>query len=171
MKKLHILLFALLALGASCKSQEEAAAPVPPKPVDNYAEEKYTGELFFKMERSACYGRCPVYEVTITPSGEVTYLGKHFVELEGLYKAQVSEAFLAEIAAYAKRINYFELEESYDSPITDIPSTKTEIWMQDQHHAVYNRYDAPKGLNDFQDFVEEKVNSIEGWERVTTDQE
>lgn len=164
MKKVFALLMILATVSVACKNSARSAKA--PAPKDNYSETNYTGDLFFKMERTPCFGRCPVYEVSITPSGEVTFIGKHFVEMQGTYKAQVSEFFLDQIADYARKINYFEMEEKYDSEVTDLPATTTTLWLNGQMHSVYNRMGAPQELIAFEKYVEEMIFEIEGWEIV-----
>ena len=43
-----------------------------------------TEEPFFSMQRTACYGTCPQYRISIYHHGKITYNGKLFVDKIGI---------------------------------------------------------------------------------------
>ena len=43
------------------------------------------------IQRTACYGQCPMYKATFMDNGEVVYIGRRFVDNIGTYKALLSE--------------------------------------------------------------------------------
>ena len=45
------------------------------------------------LERTGCFGNCPIYKVDITEDGNVFYMGERFVEEEGIHSWEIdSEA-------------------------------------------------------------------------------
>jgi hypothetical protein len=65
------------------------------------------------LERSACFGGCPVYTVTIYEDGTVVYEGTRFVEVTGRQTIQIEEARVAEIVQAFEAAGYFEWEDEY----------------------------------------------------------
>jgi len=77
------------------------------------------------LERTACYGTCPIYKITLQSDGTIIYEGKRFVEMMGTYKGtaygfdRLAKLILAQ--------NYFNLKDEYTRPITDNPSAITSV--------------------------------------------
>ncbi len=167
MKNLAVALFSLGVILGACKSPKVATAPEP-NVKSNYNEMVYSDSLFFHMEKSPCYGKCPVYSVDIYSNGKIIFVGRAFTELEGTYRGQASEEFLKEILNYANRINYFAMETKYDNEnVTDLPSTVTHIYLKSTDHGIYNRYEGPAELTAFENFVHEELMELDGWEKIS----
>src|SRR3982751_4511189 len=75
------------------------------------------------LERTACFGSCPIYKVTLRSDGTVIYEGKRFVEMIGTYKGR-SYGF-EHLAKFILSQDYFNLKDNYTRPVTDLPSTIT----------------------------------------------
>jgi hypothetical protein len=75
------------------------------------------------LERTPCFGTCPVYSVTIHGDGRVEYEGRNFVAVEGQQAGQADPQAVQSLLAEFDRIGFESLEERYEDPVTDIPST------------------------------------------------
>ncbi len=106
--------------------------------------------LFFKIERTSCFGRCPTYQISVFNSGYVLYHGKRNVEKIGFFEAQLNEDQIKLILERANEINYFQLNDRYDGNMTDVPSTITLIQYNDDIKAVIDRVNGPQPLKQFQ---------------------
>src|SRR3954470_22972575 len=80
-------------------------------------------DFVIKMERTACYGRCPVYGVSIDARGNVTYDGTSFVRVVGRQTDRIPISKGAALVQTVDRIRFFELENKYRQLITDLPTT------------------------------------------------
>src|SRR5215472_12689922 len=68
------------------------------------------------LERTACYGYCPVYTVTIHENGLVEYTGKLHIDVPGLQKASANpDSFKGLLKAF-ETIHFTRLNESYLGP-------------------------------------------------------
>jgi Domain of unknown function (DUF6438) len=47
-------------------------------------------DVLVKLERTSCFGECPVYSVTIDGRGNVTYDGEQFVRVKGRATGRIS---------------------------------------------------------------------------------
>ena len=84
-------------------------------------------ELIISLERTPCYGTCPIYKMEIFSDGSAFYHGERFVEKIGNYEFSVSKETLNYILKKADEIGFFELEDKYTANITDLPKTITFI--------------------------------------------
>lgn len=105
--------------------------------------------LFFSIERTPCFGFCPTYRASIYRSGLAIWEGMDNVERMGMHKARAGEAQMRGLLDDAERIGFFTLQEKYDGPVTDIPSTFLRVVSGERDHTVMARYRVPQALRDF----------------------
>ena len=111
------------------------------------------------LERTACYGTCPVYKVTIYEDGKVLYNGEQFVENKGEHDFRISPAKVKDLINEFYEIDYFSLHNEYTANITDLPTTITSIKIAGQAKRVSNYYGAPEKLRELEDMIDEVTNS------------
>lgn len=166
-KAFYIFMLAASALFAiGCKSNKEAASATPTTQNTEQINTQTQPQMLASIERTACYGRCPVYKATFMDNGEVTYVGKHFVENIGTYKALISADDVQEIKNKITEYNYFALDSLYPTPITDFPSSITEVNYQGKLKKVINRRTPPANLKAFEQFLDSLLEGKE-WEKIS----
>ena len=79
------------------------------------------------LERSPCFGTCPVYVLTVSADGSVEYKGDSFVLAEGRQTATVSAEEVAALYTAVRSADFFALEEGYAIEATDIPTATTTV--------------------------------------------
>ena len=117
----------LLALAtAACSAREPAPAATPA------ASSAELGGPAVTLERTPCFGTCPVYTVAISRSGVVRFTGKHHVLRTGEATATIPSARVDSLLAELAAGGYFEFADAYvmDSPAcgmyaTDSPTVIT----------------------------------------------
>ncbi|MFC1894066.1 DUF6438 domain-containing protein [Chloroflexota bacterium] len=133
---------------------------------------KYTnGESNYKdmvitLERTPCYGFCPVYKLTIGGDGTVVYEGKDFVSIRNREETTISRDEIDQLVKEFKRIDYFSLNDEYtERTITDAPSVITSITLDGKTKTIehyHGDFSAPEELTELEDKIDEIVNS-EKW--------
>ncbi|HEY0724023.1 MAG TPA: DUF6438 domain-containing protein [Pyrinomonadaceae bacterium] len=121
------------------------------------------GEPLITIDRSACFGDCPVYSAEIYADGTVVYVGKRFVKTEGTQRFKISEERIAALIKEFERIDYWSLQDRYETDengrsVTDQPTTTTSICLNGKKKQVVNYYYAPRKLDE----LEEKIDSLAG---------
>lgn len=94
--------------------------------------------LRIALDRTACFGTCPNYRVEVHGDGEVIYLGRHDVLIEGEHPWHVPPASLAPLIALLRQSDYFKLDGYYQAGITDNPSYTTRVDTGTQRKFVYD---------------------------------
>jgi len=155
---LAISLVALLAI--SCKSTKKTTSNSVSK---NTVETKKQTEpqMLASIERTACYGRCPMYKATFMDNGEVKYVGKGFVDKIGTYKTLISANEVLEIKNKISGYSYFELDSLYPTLITDFPSSITEVNLNGKRKKIVNRSSPPPSLKAFEKFLDSLLEGKE----------
>src|SRR5688572_13153556 len=126
---LRISIIALLAV-AGCAWFPETIRPQTAKP----GSQAVPHDTLITLERTGCYGMCPIYKVSISSDGTVVFEGNRFVKNIGTARSKISQGQISELLVMFEKINYFELSNQYAQPedgctqwLTDHPSAITSI--------------------------------------------
>lgn len=137
MRRLVIIGLGTLAL-AGCVKPSGGPGPGKPIPIEGDS---------ITYETGPCFGRCPVYSVTVRPDGTGVFEGKRFTAVTGekpfaLSRAQY-DAFAAKLAPYrpvSGEVRYAPGEPTCPHMATDMPSVDvrwTRAIGDSQHLYVY----------------------------------
>lgn len=143
---------AVVELVDTVETVVEAPPPPPPPP-----------PMVASIKRTACFGKCPVYQVQFFADGRIVYEGKRNVDFIGWYEGRISNEKVAEILKQAKQIGYFNLSNKYPNSgpeIVDLPSTVTFIKMDEQEKTVVDRHDSPLHLQRFERYMDDMIKGI-----------
>jgi hypothetical protein len=92
------------------------------------------------LERTACFGACPMYKVTLRRDGTISYNGRRFVELQGAYEGKVHG--FDRLAQLILSSGYFNLKDDYAINATDLPSAITSVVRAGKRKTITNYGDA-----------------------------
>ncbi len=153
-------LFPLLAISAfalvafNCKSNKETVSATPDVKKEVKTSEQTEPQMLASIERTACYGQCPMYKATFMDNGEVKYVGKRFVEKIGTYRTLLSADEVLLIQENIIEYKYFSLDSLYPTPISDFPSCITEARLNGKLKKVIDRRNPPDNLKAFEKFLD-----------------
>lgn len=115
-----------------------------------------------RIQRTACFGRCPIYTLTVFNDGRVEYFGKKFTPREGRFSSKVLVETIDQLKKYAIEIDYFNLASVYDKQtVTDVPSIITSLRGEAGLKTVVNRFDGPDELRRFENFFDSLFEELE----------
>jgi hypothetical protein len=118
------------------------------------------------LERSACYGECPIYTVKLHADGKVEYVGVAFVERSGHHSGTIPESWFRRLTELALDIGYFELRDSYSCEVTDSPTIYTSVTENGRRKIIRHYapgWAGPARLHAFEDAIETFVDYVT-WE-------
>lgn len=149
----HTLKFAIVFLVVVC------ALPA----VSHEAVRKCADDVVITIERSSCFGTCPIYSAKIYGDGRVVYVGKEYVKETGERRFKIPQERIQELIREFQRIDYSSLKDKYDADengnsLTDLPTTITSICLDGKKKKVVNYYGAPRKLDE----LEDKIDSLAG---------
>jgi hypothetical protein len=119
------------------------------------------------LERTTCFGVCPVYTLTIQSSGRVDFVGTKHVWEPGPHRGKISRADFARLVNKIEEIHFFTLKNRYDGKkpdgsgptVTDLPTRKTSVTRGSQTKTVENYFRGPPGLKELEDLIDEVTKS------------
>lgn len=91
-----------------------------------------TDDLMITLNRTACYGTCPVYELTIEADGSIAFDGKKHTKTVGNAKGKIDIRQIDRLLDEFNSVDYLDLDEVYDektcpSYSTDMSTVRTSI--------------------------------------------
>ena len=156
MKKLLLAVLALSLVAvftAGCTGNQSSAS-------GNY------DDVIITLERTPCFGFCPVYTLNIHGDGTVVYEGKDFVKIKGHAEATISQEEIEQLVAEFEKVDYFSLHDSYtERTITDAPSVITSITIDGRTKTIehyHGDFSTPEELTRLEDRIDEIIN-IDQW--------
>lgn len=78
------------------------------------------------LSRSMCYGRCPVYEVSVSTRG-IVFDGKAFVAAKGRHTDTVDPSAVRELAKKFVAADFYSMRDEYRAGVTDNPTYTLSI--------------------------------------------
>ncbi|MBD1945447.1 hypothetical protein H6F50_24375, partial [Coleofasciculus sp. FACHB-712] len=119
-------------------------------------------QVALTLERTACFGFCPIYKLTVYGNGKVVYEGKRFVKVTGTRTTTISKTAARKLIADFQKLNYFKLQDSYTGGHTDAPSAITSLTIGKKQKTVHHYLpspDAPTQLTELENKIDTVVNS------------
>ena len=120
-------------------------------------------EVRLTLERTACFGVCPVYTVTIYADGTVSYEGERFVEVTGTQTGNIGPETVDKLVGIFEDTGYFTWEDEYTQmTVTDLPSAITSVTRDGETKRIV-RYEgddsAPLALPYLERWIDEIVGT------------
>jgi hypothetical protein len=180
MKKL--ILFGLLGVSSAVYAGEIAnyhqrntsstaastAAEAPVRISDGKKDPAY-GVSLIGLERTPCFGSCPVYSVNIKSDGTVNYQGEANVERKGKYTGHIDTFKYNRLAEFIRDEGFMSLEDNYTVPVSDIPSVYTSVTIDGKRKAIKNRGNAgPSKLWAIEQLIDKLVSETKWDEKADT---
>ena len=112
----------VFALGCTRKNADDSCGvpkSCPKEVVDSSAT--------LSLERTACYGTCPVYTVTLHGDGTVEWKGISHVDTVGAATAKLDPSAVQGLFDLAATSCFFAMRDTYELPITDHDWANTTI--------------------------------------------
>ncbi|HXA02767.1 MAG TPA: DUF6438 domain-containing protein [Cytophagaceae bacterium] len=118
------------------------------------------------MEKTACYGKCPIYTITIYGTGKAEYDGKKNVKKLGRYEKQLNSNETIKLFKAFDASNFSDFQSEYDTSVTDVPSTLISFLHRGYKKNIKDRMAAPEELKNLEKMVEVIAES-DGWTAVS----
>jgi len=162
---LAVLAFATVAGAAPRPVADPASNPITRHLPDHkiaFPAIKNFDSLRIRLERTACYGWCPVYSIEIAGDGTVNWFGERYVEAKGGRSAKIPvEKVRALYDAFA-RADFFWTFDQYQAPITDLPTQIISISFDDHSKSIEDYAGSHVGMPKAIDALEEAIDEAAG---------
>jgi hypothetical protein len=131
------------------------------------------------LERTACFGSCPVFTVRIDSSGSITYEGAKYVATQGTQTSSITTDQFRDLHEAFAGIHFFELHDEYrvgpgGAFRTDQPTALISLIENDKSKVIRDYDYAPLELRSLERQIERTAN-VHRWihdktKRLTLDE-
>jgi hypothetical protein len=125
------------------------------------------GSFNLELERTRCFGTCPVYSVQVDRTGKVSFEGRAFVNLKGHHEWQLSpSAFHTILRNIDDReildLTQAKLDGACTEETSDAPTITLKITRKEKQLTLTDKGDCPSAgvVRNFRRFCEETDESI-----------
>jgi Domain of unknown function (DUF6438) len=122
--------------------------------------------LEITFSRTMCFGKCPVYKMTITGDGKIIFTGQKYTRVAEA-TGQLTQDQSKELLRDFDRANFFALAPYYPPDATDLPDTIICIHTRSKSACVRandSSYTAPRRLGILQAQIY-RMTQVEQWAR------
>lgn len=125
--------------------------------------------VLLQLERTGCYGNCPVYAVLLRSNGTAQFSGSKNVDLIGTYIAVAGKTEVTAIMDKLKQIDFFKFADHYPQNknyiIPDLPYTYITANDGNKTKKVADNYDSPENLQWFEKELDEFFKQLK-WTKI-----
>lgn len=107
-------------------------------------------QKIISLQRTSCFGTCPIYKIIILSDGSAKYEGVKFVDKKGVVNFTLTEEQIKSIFKKANEIEYFKLKDQYIEKISDLPTTYIQILDKQ----IKDYAGAPKELKELEKLID-----------------
>jgi len=114
-------------------------------------------QLIIEMEKTPCYGYCPVYTLKIDQAGNGIFKGVENTDHVGLFTFRLKKEEIAGLRSAFEQAGFFELKDRYHEHVTDLPTTYLSYRFDGKEKKIMDYYGAPQELKDLEKQIETLV--------------
>jgi hypothetical protein len=157
---MKLLLYSFLLILAPCNAAKKTSSSESADPVSKVKP------MVIVYEKTACFGKCPVFTMTINSETKlVTFKGAMNVDKLGIYEKNISEDELKKLSDGFETYKFFEMQDEYNSQMTDIPSKYITYTLEGKTKKVRDRYNAPPELKSLEKLLDAIAES-DDWKKI-----
>jgi len=122
--------------------------------------------LIIEMEKTPCYGFCPVYTLKIDQAGHGIFRGVENTDHVGLFIFRLKKKEITGLRSAFEQAGFFELKNRYYKNVTDLPTIYLSYRFEGREKKIMDYYGAPQELKKLEKQIEalvlsKKMNKIE----------
>ena len=110
-------------------------------------------DILCTMEKTSCFGTCPVYELKIYHDGWARLKGTAHTPYIGNYQLKLSPKDVLLVKKAFRDAGFFDLDEKYYANVSDLPTTYLYYHDGTQSKKVMDYYGAPPNLKQLEAYL------------------
>ncbi len=157
MRNITILTLLMAALFFSCSSK-------------NKLSKKEQKSWFLSVEKTPCFGKCPIYKIEINGMAQANKDARRFLDEIGFFKGPVDEVTFAELVSLTKTAEWQNYKGEYLTGYSDLPSTIIRF-SEHAGDTVRIRYESSKAPIKLQNLANkvDSLSTLSIWESAILD--
>lgn len=122
-------------------------------------------DRFIEMSKSPCYGRCPVFRLTVYDKGIVSYEGERNTPRLGLYAKRLDKVTYDNLLATFQQVNLWQFKDVYRGEYADAPTVSISYYEEGDNKTIIGKDGRPTKVLELEALLDDIGNS-QGWELI-----
>ncbi len=118
-----------------------------------------------EMSKSPCYGRCPVFRLTIYENGIVSFDGERYTERVGLWVKELEAERYDEILRAFRKANLWRFRNVYRGEYYDAPTVSITYYEEGDVKTIVGKDGRPYQVLELEAMLDNLARS-EGWMQI-----
>jgi hypothetical protein len=118
-----------------------------------------------RLERSGCYGDCPIYTVEVHGNGDVVYQGSCHVLVVGHHQWRIEPAEVVALMGQVRAADFWSLKRRYAAPITDNATYRLTVTVGGHTKTLEDYVGVAAGMPKAVSALEDAVDHLAGTDR------
>ncbi|HRF38748.1 MAG TPA: DUF6438 domain-containing protein, partial [Saprospiraceae bacterium] len=97
-----------------------------------------------EMSKGACFGRCPVFTLTIYSNGVAAYKGERHTDKMGLYLKRLPKSELESLLLAFKKADLWQYPDVYRSQFPDLPAVNITYHEAERSKSILGKETRPE---------------------------
>ena len=115
-----------------------------------------------EMSKGPCYGRCPVFTLTVYENGIASYEGERYTDRLGTYVKKLEKGQMERLLGEFKRANVWQFRDSYRGRIPDMQSVTITYREGNKKKTITGKEIRPNAVKWLETQLDQVAQS-EGW--------
>ncbi|MCO6487962.1 MAG: hypothetical protein J5I98_06065 [Phaeodactylibacter sp.] len=116
-----------------------------------------------EMTKGPCYGRCPVFTLTIYEKGIVSYKGERYTDRLGTYVKKLEKDEMERLLREFKNANLWQYKDAYRGRIPDMQSVSITFYEGSRKKTVTGKEIRPNSVKWLESLLDQVAQSNTGW--------
>jgi hypothetical protein len=123
-------------------------------------------EPYWELQRTGCYGTCPIYKLQIYGNGNAVYEAGRFSKVKpklGIYEKQLSRETINDLVKTFEEAKFWDLQNEYTDNVSDLPTTYITFKNNGKSKRITDYYNTPPQLKRLEGILDAIIASEDGW--------
>ena len=116
-----------------------------------------------EMTKGPCYGRCPVFTLTVYDKGIVSYKGERYTDRLGTYVKKLEKEEMERLLREFKNANLWQYKDAYRGRIPDMQSVSISYYEGSRKKTVTGKEIRPNSVKWLESLLDQVAQSNTGW--------
>jgi len=161
--KILVPIFAIIAvvvLAVACNTTKDNTQKAVTKATNG---DMISNDTMMVFKKGGCFGRCPIYTMTIFENGQAEYNGSRFTDRLGVHTKQLDRTVVSNLKKTCQDANLSQFPDKYDVRIPDLASSTLVFHEGKKKKSIFWKDQADDTVKAIGKTLEAIANEKAGW--------
>ncbi len=122
--------------------------------------------MIIEMSKSPCYGRCPVFTLTVYEKGIVSYRGERYTPRTGLWIKKLDKPTYQALLEAFRQANLWQFDNAYRGEYFDAPTVAITYYEEGDVKTITGKDGRPAQVLALEALLDD-ITLLDGWKQIS----